>query len=674
MGAFYAALGLLLGLCLGHYVEAVSIVFLVLSVLLIGFWSHTKGCLKFFAILFVVGLTVSLLYSYLPETLGKSEVTGMVVRKGDNYVLLRTWFRSYYVGAKANSYEVGDILRVRGSKAIYKTANYESRFDFAAYLNDLGVRHELKYPKFETLWETPFRIRAYELRFLDAYEGETRALLDSLLFGKKDYSSNVVTLADELNLLFVLSASGIFYSGFLRLIEKVLGWKMKEHARIPTLFIGLLFLPFALSKIGIVRVFLMRLFKVIDVYLLKKEHEHVTLLGLSAITLLAIDFHYGFQSGFLTGYGISVLLYFGHEVISSSSAMLAKFKGALLIRGFLIPLSLSYGGAIHLFGLPFMVAVLPLSVAILFFGVLGLLTLPMDRVLNPLCGAVTWLLQHLSTIDVTIPLPAMNVATVFVFYGLFVVVMLLSEVNALKHRNILVVMTVTLYAVSLIPIVPALSQSVTFINVGQGDCCLVQDGLTTVFIDTGGQTGFDLAQESLIPYLRKRRIYHIDAIIASHQDYDHVGAVPSLMQHFDVGEYVTSAEAFPYKVGDLEFHNYNVYDYTEENDKSLVLSLNFMDLSWVFTGDAPIGVEQRIIQDNPDLDCDVLKVGHHGSDTSTSEAFLDALTPSVAIISCGINNSYGHPTKTVLSRLSERGIELRRTDLEGTITFSRLRQ
>ena len=182
-----------------------------------------------------------------------------------------------------------------------------------------------------------------------------------------------------------------------------------------------------------------------------------------------------------------------------------------------------------------------------------------------------------------------------------------------------------------------------------------------------------MAEESLIPYLRKRRIYKLDAIIASHQDYDHVGAVESLMKHFEVKRYVKDKEDFPLTIGEMTFYNYNTFDAEEENDKSLVLSLDFMDQAWVFTGDAPIWIEKAILKEHGPIDCDVLKVGHHGSDTSTCAEWLDALTPSLAVISCGRKNKFGHPKPSVLALLEQRGIPIRRTDLEGTIVLSRFR-
>jgi competence protein ComEC len=188
-------------------------------------------------------------------------------------------------------------------------------------------------------------------------------------------------------------------------------------------------------------------------------------------------------------------------------------------------------------------------------------------------------------------------------------------------------------------------------------------------VDTGGNIGFDMAEESLIPFLLKRRIYHIDALIASHGDFDHVGAVSTLCAKFRVGRYITERKDFPLKVGRMTFVNYNIYEGQEENDKSLVLATKVGGKTYLLTGDAPYQIERQIIRDHPELRCDILKLGHHGSNTSSCEEFLVTVKPSVAIISCGARNKYGHPTKEIIDRLNKLKIPYRRTDEEGSISY-----
>ena len=143
------------------------------------------------------------------------------------------------------------------------------------------------------------------------------------------------------------------------------------------------------------------------------------------------------------------------------------------------------------------------------------------------------------------------------------------------------------------------------------------------------------------------------------------------MQNFDVGRFVDDPSDFPLTIGGLTFQNHNVYSWGEENEDSLVLSFSLLGETFLFTGDAGVAVEKRIIEDNPGLRCTILKVGHHGSKTSTSSEFLQTLKPREAIVSVGAKNTYGHPDPGVISRLKEAGIRIRRTDEEGSICYLR---
>lgn len=243
------------------------------------------------------------------------------------------------------------------------------------------------------------------------------------------------------------------------------------------------------------------------------------------------------------------------------------------------------------------------------------------------------------------------------------------NIGLTNFGNLFAILQISSLLFPSLPLENAFVQQISFINVGQGDSILIRDKNVTVMIDTGGISSFDLAKEVTIPFLRKQKIYKIDCLIASHQDYDHIGAKNSLISNFSVRKYVESRDDFPLKVGNLTFNNYNIYDYNDENEKSLVLSLDFMGKNFLFTGDADIEIEKKILKDNPNLKTDVLKIGHHGSKTSSSYAFLETLHPEMCIISVGQNNKYGHPNEEVINRLKKLKLKYRRTDLEGTITY-----
>ena len=108
---------------------------------------------------------------------------------------------------------------------------------------------------------------------------------------------------------------------------------------------------------------------------------------------------------------------------------------------------------------------------------------------------------------------------------------------------------------------------------------------------------------------------------------------------------------------------------SSDNENSLVVGFTISHTSYLITGDATIKTEKDIMNEYDDVPCDILKVGHHGSNTSTSDEFVKYLAPREAVISCGVNNRYGHPKKSVLETLERNGVKIRRTDLEGTITY-----
>lgn len=673
MNAFFGLLGAVLGLLLGHGGGVARIVLILLCCALSFAWAKSRKGTWWFLAALAIGVTFSMLEVFWPETLGYGTYEGFVVKSADNYVVLQSGLRRYYVSISNNAYEVGDYLRLSGTKGEFTFTTYESRFDFSSYLKDFGARYEITSYKHQALWKVPLRFRAYQKNFLSSFSSHAKAMLDSLLFGKKDYSSSFIDAASSLNVLFVLSSSGLFYQWALKGVKRVAGIFAHKYADVITLAVGAVFLPFGFAKVGIIRAFSMRLIHLLDERFWKRDLDYLTRLGIAGLAILGIDVHYAFQTGFLLGFGICLAMYFLGPRIKHKKKLIEKARGFALLRLFLLPLSMSSGG-IHLFSGVFSLLLAPFSFLVVALGFLSLATIPFTVILNPIGDAFYALLTKLEAWNVTIPLPAPSTVFLGGFYLLYYFAIYLSEMHFHGWRRLFVSAFIGIYAFSLLPIIPLATQSVSFLNVGQGDCCLIQDGTTTVMIDTGGVSSFDIAEESLIPYLRKKRIYHIDALIASHQDYDHIGGVESLQKHFNVRKYVKEREDFPLTVGNLTFTNYNVFDAKEENDRSLVLSLNFMDKAWLFTGDAPTWVERSIIAEFGNIDCDILKVGHHGSDTSTCVEWVDALTPEEAVISVGRKNKYGHPKASVLSILYSRGVTVRRTDLEGTITYARIRR
>ena len=123
-------------------------------------------------------------------------------------------------------------------------------------------------------------------------------------------------------------------------------------------------------------------------------------------------------------------------------------------------------------------------------------------------------------------------------------------------------------------------------------------------------------------------------------------------------------------IGEIDDMNYAKEDTQEENDKSLVIGFHNCQKDFLIMGDAPSYIEKEIIKHHESIPCNILKVGHHGSNTSTCDEWVKFVNPEEAIISCGKNNRFGHPNKEVVDVLNKYQIKIRRTDLEGTIRYS----
>lgn len=239
---------------------------------------------------------------------------------------------------------------------------------------------------------------------------------------------------------------------------------------------------------------------------------------------------------------------------------------------------------------------------------------------------------------------------------------------------------------------------IAFLQVAQGDCTVLQSAGQVVMVDCGARNEtFDAGERLVTPELYDLGVHQIDLLILTHPDSDHVGGLVSLARRFAIGR-ILIAECFRYnadmngwlqrahigrdkviwvqnhreaKVGEWTI---DVFAPTpdqpaSDNDGSLFTKISGPRGSAVLTGDAPMFTEQIMLGRGVNWHADILKAGHHGSAGSTSSTWIRAVDPRYAIISCGRNNPYGHPSSACLDRLQENAVEIERTDRDGTIIF-----
>ena len=230
---------------------------------------------------------------------------------------------------------------------------------------------------------------------------------------------------------------------------------------------------------------------------------------------------------------------------------------------------------------------------------------------------------------------------------------------------------------------------VHYIDVGQGDSTLLEFDGFSMLIDAGNWNSTEA-----VDYLKQQGIKDIDIVIGTHPDADHIGQLAQVIGEFEVGEvwmsgntsssntflnilqaieasgsdYVEPRSGDSFDVGSLQIDVLYPDEITgAANEESVSMKMTYGDVRFVFTGDAGVKQEQEMIDSGMDLDAEILHLGHHGSNTSTSPALLEAVTPEVAIYSAGADNSYGHPHAEVIAAAENAGAEVYGTDVNGTI-------
>lgn len=269
----------------------------------------------------------------------------------------------------------------------------------------------------------------------------------------------------------------------------------------------------------------------------------------------------------------------------------------------------------------------------------------------------------------------------------------------MKRSKLLIVLLITCFLFTNIGAIDTFAAPVPeklvvhYMDVGQADSILVQlPDSKNLLIDAGDKS----SSTKVVDYIKKLNIKKLDYVIATHPHEDHIGGMLDVIKTFEIGQIympkvVHTTEVYKNLLLGIQSKGLKISDskvgvkiidsqdvkltilapssgsYSELNDWSVVTKLTYKSNSFLFSGDAALTSENEMLKNKEVLKADVLKVGHHGSKTSTGSEFLKAVSPKYAVISVGKGNSYGHPTQETLNRLAVSKVEIFRTDIAGTI-------
>ncbi|WP_106497088.1 DNA internalization-related competence protein ComEC/Rec2 [Lentibacillus sp. Marseille-P4043] len=598
------------------------------------------------------------------------------------------------------------------------------QFDYHNYLLSQGIDYQVTLDSLEDIscsgssaMANIYEVRTKAIRHIhEQVSSETAAWLTALVLGDDSMiSDDTIELFQRWGLSHLLAISGLHVGLIITLLYFILiklNLLTKEKAQ----WVMIFFLPFyAIVAGGEPSVWRASVMAMVFIVLAKLKLQYSVTDALSIVFFLLIlankyiVYSVGFQLSFLVTFG---LLLSKRWLAETSSPVFLVLQISFVSQMMILPLQVAYfytfqplSIVLNIVVVPyFSIFVIPLMFLLLVISpVSGLLLSILDRIFVFVHGIFISVIQ---AVDQTSYFPfvigSITIVGALLYYCLFFLFMKQTQQkklsNALQYGCFL-----TIFIIG-ITLKPYFSQtgSVTMLDIGQGDAFIIELPYRrgVIMVDAGAKVTFGEEKSSdknyrqiIRPYLLSKGISKIDAVFLSHEDTDHIGSVPFLIEEMDVEKVIVSnffqfseKQASQWTKNGLEIQrieknqlitianqSFSVLSPNAEkataNENSLVVYTELGGLSWLFTGDIDKNTEQEMLADYPNLTVDVLKVAHHGSNTSTDQALLTQIAPTYALISVGKNNAYGHPANEVLDKLEAEGIYLLRTDLNGAVTF-----
>ncbi len=490
-----------------------------------------------------------------------------------------------------------------------------------------------------------------------------------------------------------------------------------------TIFVLILFVFVTGFSASVVRAVIMGIIILVG-KIIMREPDIYTSISAAALIILVINPFIIFDIGFQLSFGATLSLVMFYPVIKTVVSripipeIIADTLAATLAAQIgVVPITLYYFNNLSIISVVSNLLVVPMVQIITIIGFImvfaGLININLAVLIgyinNTFLSFVLFVTETSSKVPfASIKLPTPPIWMILIYYvGIIYLFMGRERLNKLKGFKKVKWAVVIVLAVSLLiwNIVPK-PMEIVFLDVGQGDGAYIRTVHgTKVLIDGGGReagskSSFDVGESVVVPFILDTGTKSIDMVIASHGHSDHTEGLEAVLEELKVGMLVlpdTDGNGFEKlknictgkgikialcKKGDIikldnetRFEVINPLEFSRDelsqqslNNSSLVLKLIYKNFSVLFTGDSEIPVEERLVGSKLDLESDLIKVGHHGSTTSSSTEFIERVKPEYAVISVGEHNKFGHPSQFVVDRLTERNIELYRTDESGAVT------
>ena len=658
--------------------------------------------------------------------------------------------KKFILLTKNKEIEYGNKIKLEGTYIKpSKSRNYRG-FDYSNYLKTENIYGTIEQNgKIELIKEKNinyFFIILYKVKnkiiknINNKFPEETRGVFLGILLGDKNSIEEDVrqNFADS-SLSHILAVSGTHIS-YVVICISVLFKKLKLNKNIRkvltslVLFMYLYLVDFSVSA---TRAVIMSTIVIMQMLFYRKQ-DTITTIAFSSIIILINNPYSILNIGFLLSYGgtIGIILFVNRISIESKEDFFQRFKSYLKdicivtisAQTIIMPIIIYYFNTISFtFIISNIIASLiigPIIMIGLVIIAISFFKIPIISLIIRFYNILIVILVRTADIISKIPMSKIYLKTpttleiIFYYSVVFLIALLIYikksnrkfikktiqiDIYNLKNffinnRNKVLIFISIVSLISITSIKIPKELKINFIDVGQGDSCLITTPQNKkVIVDSGGSESYDVGKNVLLPYLLDKRITKIDYIMISHFDTDHCKGFEYVLENIKVKNVIISKQSetsenfkqimkiirkkrinliIVQKETKIKIDNFTTVDILSPqseniadnmNDNSIVAKFEAYNFSILFTGDASEKIEKELIKEKINLKSDILKVSHHGSKTGTSEEFLKSVKPKIALIGVGENNKFGHPTKDVIKRLTENKIKIYRTDTDGEI-------
>lgn len=590
-----------------------------------------------------------------------------------------------YQDKEFNNLSYGDKIKVKGTLITPSKNTNQNTFNYQKYLYHKKIYYLVEASSINKIANNNnylYTIKNILYQKIDKLKSSN--YIKTLLFCDNTLSKEIKESYRTNGISHLFSVSGMHINFFISIIYLYLN-KITYNKRIKYLITNIFIIIYLIlfPSSSLLRSAVMSILYSIN-YLLKLKIKKIDILLLTLGVSLLINPFIIYDLGYIYSYTITFFLVLSSSTLKKKSKINKIIYISLLSFLVSIPITIYNSYEINIISILLNIILVPIiSIIILPLTILTYLFPILDSILYLFTNTLEKISLFISKINITkIIFPKPSLLIIALYYIIF----LLSYQNKKYfYLNILLLITIYIY--------PYLNSNfeVVMFEVGEADCHLIKYpyNKNTILIDTG-KNEYKIKSE-IIPYLKSIGIKKIDYLIITHGDEDHTGGAITLINNFQVKNVILNKGTFtdlekeliknlnkkkiPYQINinKINLSNHTIYllnniKYNNENDNSIITYFTYQKYKFLYMGDASITTEDNLLENYNLNNISILKVGHHGSNTSSSKDFISQINPSISLISVGENNIYHHPNKEVINNLSKSRIY--RTDVNNMVKLT----